>query len=411
MNARTGVYAAESDMIYFDNAATTYPKPDIVYEFAYDFYRRYGGNAGRGNNPLARACARLLEETRIKLAAWLDAPSPEQVIFTSSATHALNLAILGHTFRRNDVVYVTPFEHNSVLRPLEHLRQTQGIQIQQIPFDRRTYACQLEELAISFHVEPPTMVCVTQASNVCGVMPPVIEIARLAKQTNPNAVIIVDGAQTAGLYPLPLRENLIDALIFSGHKSLYALYGIAGVVLGTTWRPQPLLFGGTGTVSESVQMPRELPSAYEAGSQNILAIAGLHAALSWLQETNREKLVGHTMQLAHKIYDELGSYPQIKMFGPVNMVDWCGIISFTVEGITPQAIETALGAANIAVRCGLHCSPWAHEWLKTITSGGTVRVSLAHFNTIEDVDHFLLIIRDLAISESSEKSSRRLFSV
>lgn len=395
MSGKTAAYAAEPEIIYLDNAATTYPKPDIVYKFSHDFYRRYGGNAGRGNNPLARACATLLDETRSKLTTWLDAPASEKVIFTPSATHALNLAILGHTFHPNDVVYTTPFEHNSVLRPLEHLRQTQGIQVQQIPFHRRTYACQLDKLAISFQVEPPTMVCVTQASNVCGIMPPVREIARLAKQSNPNAIIVVDGAQTAGLYPLPFNEGLIDALVFSGHKSLYALYGIAGLVLGTDWRPRPLLFGGTGTISESVQMPNQLPSAYETGSHNILAIAGLHAALDWLQENGRETIVNHTLDLAWQFREGLESY-HVEVFAPAKDVDWCGILSFTVEGITPQAIESALGASNIAVRSGFHCAPWAHRWIKTHECGGTVRVSPAYFNQQFELRSSLNFIQSVA---------------
>ena len=384
-NARTRAYAAESDIIYLDNAATTFPKPDIVYEFAYDFYRRYGGNAGRGNNPLARACAKLLDETRTKLATWLDAPSSEQVVFTSSATHALNLAILGHPFRHNDIVYVTPFEHNSVLRPLEHLRQTKGIQVRQIPFNRRTFACQLDKLETAFQIEPPAMVCVTQASNVCGVMPPVIEIARLAKQTNLSAVVVVDGAQTAGLYPLPLRENLIDAFIFSGHKSLYALYGIAGVVLGTDWRPRPLLFGGTGTISESVQMPTELPSAYEAGSHNILAIASLKASLDWLYTIGRSIVVERTTDLAIYLRDMLSELDALELYIPSHDADWCGILSFNVRDIPSQTIENILGAKNIAVRAGLHCAPKAHEWLKTIHVGGTVRLSVGYFSSYSEL--------------------------
>src|SRR6266481_2486989 len=196
-------------ILYLDNAATTFPKPESVYSEANAFYARYGGNAGRGGNPLARACTRLLIETRDLLAAWLEAPSSEQVIFTASATQALNLAIFGVIFHQGDTIYVTPFEHNSVLRPVEYLRKTQGIQVRQMPFDRRTYACQLDKLAAAFQAEPPTIVCITQASNVCGVMPPVRDIAYLAKQVNPEVVVIVDGAQTAGLFPLSFRDKLI----------------------------------------------------------------------------------------------------------------------------------------------------------------------------------------------------------
>lgn len=373
-----------SEIIYLDNAATTFPKPTCVYEAANNFYRRWGGNAGRGGNPLARAGSRLLADTREQLAAWLNAPSPQQVIFAASATHALNLAILGVPLKLGDAIYATPFEHNSVLRPLEHLRQSRGVQIHQIPFSRRIYTCQFEQLATTFQMAPPTLVCVTQASNVCGVMPPVVEIARLAKEANPRVVVLVDGAQTAGLYPLPLSDGLIDAFIFSGHKSLYGPYGVAGLVLASDWRPSPLLFGGTGTMSESIQMPTDLPSAYEAGSHNIWAIAGLQAALGWLKETGREAIVEHTMRLAWQLREGLTNLAGVELYVPPKEIPWCGILSFSVEGLTPQSVEAALGAKEISVRAGLHCAPWMHEWLGTLR-GGTVRASPAYWNSVDDI--------------------------
>lgn len=397
MTVRNPVSSEDTNIIYLDNAATTFPKPDSVYNAADDFYRRFGGNAGRGGNPLARACTRLLAETREQLATWLGAPFPEKIIFTSSATHALNLAIFGANFVANDAVYVTPFEHNSVLRPLEHLRQTHGIQIQQIPFARRTFSCQLDKLAADFQVIPPAMVCVTQASNVCGVMPPVVEIARLAKEANPQAVVVVDGAQTAGLYPISLADGLIDAFVFSGHKSLYGPYGIAGLVLASEWQPKPLLFGGTGTISESIVMPTDLPSAYEAGSHNIWAIAGLQAALGWLQETGRERIVDHTITLAERLRDSLTSLPGIELYTPSKEIPWCGIVSFYTEGATPQAVEAAIGAYNIAVRSGLHCAPWVHQWLGTLNHGGTTRVSTGFYNQPSDIDKFAEIIQHVSV--------------
>ena len=380
------------ETIYLDNAATTFPKPEGVYQAADEFYRRFGGNAGRGANPLAKKGAELVAETRDSLARWLGAPSSEQVIFTPSATVALNQVILGTTLRPGDAVYVTPFEHNSVLRPVEHLRQTRGVVVREIPFDCRTFACQLERLEAAFYAEPPTLVCVTQASNVCGLMPPVMGIARLAKAANPDAVVVVDGAQTAGLYPLDLQSGLIDTFIFSGHKSLYGPYGVAGLVLASDWRPEPILFGGTGTVSESVRMPGEPPSAYEPGSHNIWAIAGLKAALEWLRETGQEAIIAHTMGLANRLRDELTALPGVTVHAPPPGTPWCGIVSFTVEGTRPQAIEAALGAQGIAVRAGLHCAPWAHRWLGTLESGGTVRVSVGWFSKraeVEKLSHHL----------------------
>jgi cysteine desulfurase family protein len=388
---------ADSDhILYLDNAATTFPKYAGVYNQANAFYSRYGGNAGRGGNPLARASARLLIETREMLAAWLGAPSAESVIFTPSATHALNQAIFGASIYPDDVIYVTPFEHNSVLRPVEYLRQTKRVQVRQIPFAHRTYQCQMEKLEVAFQTEPPAIVCVTQASNVCGIMPPVQEISQLAKRANPQAVIVVDGAQTAGLYPLNLKDGLIDAFIFSGHKSLYGPYGVAGLVLPSKWKPTPLLFGGTGTFSESIGMPRDLPSAYEAGSHNIWAIAGLHAALQWLEQKGRETIAEHITHLAQYLKMGLVEVLGIGVYAPIRTVPSCGIISFTVEGISPQAIEAIFGSHGIAVRAGLHCAPWAHTWLGTTANGGTVRVSPGYFNEARDIEILLSELRQIA---------------
>ncbi len=182
---------------------------------------------------------------------------------------------------------------NSDLRPVEHLRQTRSITVREIPVQPGTYAVQFDRLKAQFRAEPPEMVIITQASNVCGFMLPVGEIAQLSRKINPDVTVIVDGAQVAGLYPLDLNDGLVDYYIFSGHKSLYGPYGASGFVLCTEKQPQPIILGGTGTQSESLEMPNTLPSAYEAGSQNVWAIAGLSAALDWLKEQGREKIVKH----------------------------------------------------------------------------------------------------------------------
>jgi selenocysteine lyase/cysteine desulfurase len=166
--------------------------------------------------------------------------------------------------------------------------------------------------------------------------------------------------------------------------------------LASKWRPRPLLFGGTGTVSESIQMPEQLPSAYEAGSHNICAIAGLHAALGWLQENGREVIVAHTMNLGHQLHEVLAKYPKIELFTPPKDMPWCGILSFTTQDTSPQSIEMALGAQNIAVRAGLHCAPWTHEWLETKVGGGTVRISVGNTNSMQQIELSVAIIDYLA---------------
>lgn len=372
-------------MIYLDNAATTFPKPESVYQAADKLYRSCGGNAGRGQNPLARQMAQLVAETRQKLAKWLNAPSPERVIFTPSVTIALNQAILGEPLSAGDAVYVTPFEHNSILRPLEHLRRTRGIVIREIPVHPRTLKFDLTQLRAQFQSIPPVMVAMTQVSNVCGVMPPIEEIAELARKSNPSVCTIVDGAQAAGLYPLDLTNSLIDCYAFSGHKALYGPYGVAGLILCSEHRPEPILFGGTGTSSESVETPDELPSAYEPGSHNVWAIAGLNAALDWLRQIGHNTIVAHVHALAEELRKELMGLTGVRVYTPIQGEPWAGILAFAMEGVQPQAVEVALGTQGIAVRAGLHCAPWTHRFLETLKAGGLVRCSPGYFNVIEDV--------------------------
>jgi cysteine desulfurase family protein len=377
----------EQQIIYLDNAATTFPKPEAVYQMMDSFYRQFGGNAGRGANPLARKAAGLVDETRFMLCAWLNAP---EVTFAPSATIALNTVIMGARLRAGDVVYVSPFEHNSVLRPLAHLRKTIGIEVRVLPFNKNTLECKLDEVTKQLRIEPPAMVCISQVSNVLGLVLPVDEIVSIARQVDPNCIILVDGAQAAGLRPLEMSN--IDALVWSGHKSLYGPYGIAGIAFGTNWRPEPLLYGGTGTISESVDMPEVGVSRFEAGSQNISAIAGLNAALKWLKDTGRSTISEHSQALTEHLCNLLNHLSGVIVYLPDHRNLITGIVSFSVDGIKPQMLETALGAQNIAVRAGLHCSPWTHEFINSKASGGTVRVSVGYFNTEQDIKQLRAVV-------------------
>jgi len=365
--------------IYLDNAATTYPKPESVYTAMDEFYRQHGGNAGRGANPLARRSAALLDETRLLVAHWLDAPD---VVFAASATMALNTVILGADLRAGDIVYTTPFEHNSVLRPLEYLRQSRGIDLRVLPFDKLTFACDVAAIEQHFQLDKPALVCLTQVSNVTGYMPPVDQIIRRARAVNPTVITLVDGAQGAGLISVDM--SLVDALVFSGHKSLYGPYGIAGIAFGSDWRPQPLLYGGTGTVSESVEMPAIGPSRFEAGSHNISAFAGLNAAVKWLNKTGRDAIHTRIADLTSCLIDALPTVPGVQLYLPADISQHHGVVSFTMGGVGPQGLETVLGAQNIAVRAGLHCAPWTHKFMGTLARGGTVRVSPGYFNSAQD---------------------------
>lgn len=381
-----------NDPVYLDNAATTFPKPEAVYTAADAFYRRVGANAGRGQSPLARRAAQLVAEVRAKVSGWLGAPSPERVVFSPSATIALNQAIFGTSLRPGDAVYVSPFEHNSVLRPVEHLRRSREVEVCVLPADPLTLEVPLDRIEAQFRVRPPALLAVTLVSNVCGLRLPVDELAGLARAANPEVTVLVDGAQGAGLYPLRLGNGLIDYLVFSGHKSLYGPYGAAGLVLASRRRPAPVLFGGTGTASESVAMPDELPTAYEPGSLNTWALAGLGAAIDWLRATGRQAVEEHARELADALVEGLRRLPGTRIHLPP-AGRRTAIVSFACLGMSPQAIEGFLGAANIAVRAGLHCAPWCHRLIGTLASGGSVRVSPGYFNTLADVEAALAALR------------------
>ena len=379
--------------VYLDNAATTYPKPESVYTAMDAFYRQHGGNAGRGSNPLARKSAALLDETRLIVAQWLDA---SDVVFTASATMALNTVILGAGLRAGDIVYTTPFEHNSVLRPLEFLRQSRGIDLRVLPFDKLTFACDLPEIEQQFQLDKPALVCLTQVSNVTGYMPPVEQIFQATRAANPAVITLVDGAQAAGLISVDM--SLVDALVFSGHKSLYGPYGIAGIAFGSDWRPQPLLYGGTGTVSESIEMPASGPSRFEAGSHNICALAGLNAAVKWLNAIGRDAVHAKISDLTSCLIEGLASLPGVELFLPADMSRHHGVVSFTLDGVEPQALGTVLGARDIAVRAGLHCAPWAHEFMGTLVRGGALRASAGWFNEAGDVEALVDCLYEAVIS-------------
>ena len=336
----------------------------------------------------------MIARTRAKLAAWLGAASGDQIVLTPSATIALNQVILGTPLPSGAVAYVTPFEHNSALRPLEHLRLTAGIAVRELPFDRATWAFDAARAAAMFQAEPPALLVVSQASNVCGYLLPVAAMVRAARAANPDCVVVVDGAQAAGLYPLDLTDGTIDYFVFAGHKTLYGPYGIAGFVLCSTRRPTPILFGATGTQSDSVAMPLDVPAAYEPGSQNAWAAAGLEAALDWLAAAGRPAVVAPAVAAAHAIRERLAALPGVTVYAPPASA-WMGIVAFTVDGLAPTALADALADRGIAVRAGLHCAPWAHRWLGTLAGGGAVRVSPGHFTPADAAETLERALRDI----------------
>ena len=375
--------------IYFDNAATTFPKPESVYSFMDSFYRTQGGNVGRGQYKLTAAAGKITSETRLLLGQLLDCQNKD-ILFTPSATIALNMIIQGTVSKmiaqgKTPVVYITRFEHNAVTRTLFHYEKHNQISVCFLSL-KNDFSYDLEKIREDFKAKNPDFVICSHASNVCGLICPVQEIFAQAK--NYDAITLTDIAQTAALVPLQVGSDLIDYAVFAGHKTLYGPFGIAGFAKKRNLDLEPVLFGGTGVESALQDMPQTLPVRYEMGSQNIQAIAGLHAALKWWSESKKE--IRAKENAAHRTLVELlNRYDFIHIVGPYSTERFSektpciGVVSCTFEGYSPDEIGNVLDEQNIAVRTGLQCSPFAHKALGTFPAG-TVRFSVGAFTSDED---------------------------
>lgn len=363
---------------YFDNAATTYPKPECVYSFMDSFYRKHGGNAGRGQYKLAAEASRITAETRILVQQILHCENKD-VLFVPSDTIALNMVIQGCINDRVKTVYITPFEHNSVTRILHHYELEGRIKVKLLPLTE-LYAYDLTMAEVYFKQDKPDMVIMSHASNVCGLIAPVLDIFCLAKKY--NAITVVDMAQTAGLVELDVGSDLIDFATFAGHKTFYGPFGISGFVKKTSVPLKPLLFGGTGVDSINQDMPNIVPYKYEAGSSNIQAVAGLHAALEWYK-ANKNKICDKEAENHLRLIEVLEDYPNITIVGP-SRNECIGVVSVVFDDYSADSIGDILGSSfDIAVRTGLECAPLAHETLGTLPAG-TVRFSVGYFTDEED---------------------------
>ena len=364
---------------YFDNAATTFPKPEEVYSFMDKFYRECGVNAGRGQHRLSAKANALIEETR-KLLLDLFHCINKKVVFTSTATEAINLILSGIDIPEKSTVYISPFEHNAVTRMLHYLQKKTDFSIEQLAVSKETKAYDTAKISEQFKNKKPFCVIVSHASNVCGAVAPIEYIFSEAKQS--DAVTIVDMCQTAGLIDTDLSSDIYDFAVFEGHKTLYGPMGIGGFVCKPSVSVPPLIYGGTGVESANQDMPDEVPVKYEAGSHNISATAGLNAALKWIMKTGIEKIYSEEQAKKERLVSVLKSYSNINVIEPEESI---GVVSCTFDGYSSDNIGQVLSDHDIAVRTGLHCSPYAHKFLETFPAG-TVRFSLNYFNDDDDFE-------------------------
>ena len=358
-------------MAYFDNAATTYPKPDSVYSFMDEFYRNSGGSAGRGNYSLASSAKGLIDETRKLLQELLHCPA-KQVVFTPTATIALNIIIQGIIATGVKNVYISPFEHNAVTRTLHHFEELGQIKVTQLSVSP-SLEYDLERIKYQFDAVRPDFLIISHASNVIGLIAPAEEICTLAK--NSGAITLVDMAQTAGLVDLNVGLEAIDFAVFAGHKTLLGPTGISGFIMNPAVNLPPVLFGGTGYDSANQNMPDSFPEKYEMGTLNIAGVAGLNAALKWIkdkgidwvrqqEEINREKLLAILTE--YDFLSVVGYNPECK---------YVGIVSCLMDGISSDSAGKIFSDRGISVRTGLQCAPKAHQFIGTYPAG-TIRFSV-----------------------------------
>lgn len=371
-----------NNIAYFDNAATTFPKPEEVYVFTDKFYRACGVNVGRGQHKLAARASALVAETR-QLLLELNHCLGKEVVFTHTATEALNIVLHGIGLRAGSNVYVSPFEHNSVTRVLHHLSKSQRLNIITLAFDKVSFSYDIEGIKYQFSDKKPNLVVVSHGSNVCGVVAPITEIFEIAKHH--SAVTLVDMCQTMGLLDTDLSSIDADYAVFAGHKTLYAPFGVAGFICSGDVKLKPLLFGGTGIDSANRDLPDTVPERYEVGSPNIMAIAGLNASLKWLHNVGSRNILAVERDNHVRLLELLGSFDNIKIISPAGGANSIGVVSCVFDGYGSDSIGQVLSEQDIAVRAGLHCAPDAHRFLGTFPAG-TVRFSVSYFNTASDFE-------------------------
>lgn len=378
------------DIIYLDNAASTWPKPPGVAEAAARMIRDCAAGPGRGSHRMALAAGRVLLETRMRLAELFHVRNPADIAFAANASAALNLAIKGF-LRPGDHVVSTSLEHNSVRRPLTEMERKFGVTTTYVKADPEGYV-DLKTFEEAFRPNTTLVVC-SHASNLLGSVQPVGEMAEIARKH--GARLLVDAAQTAGTRPIDVEELGIDMLAFPGHKGLFGPQGTGGLYIHPEVMLEPLVHGGTGSRSEQPDMPDVRPDRYEGGTPNVPGIAGLGEGVRFVLEQTPEAIRDKERQLTGMMMEGLREIAGIRVLGPRAGQDRAGIVSFTAEGIDSAEMAFLLDRNyGIAVRSGYHCTPLGHETAGT-TDIGAVRASVSWMNTFDDVNALVEAVKEI----------------
>ena len=378
-------------MIYLDNASTTFPKPREALERMIDLYAAKGVSPGRGGYDLALEAEDLVSAARRRLCRFFGGDDPNRVIFAANATDALNIVIQGAVQAGGHVVS-SRLEHNSVLRPLHHLKEKGLIDFDLVPFDGSGF---VDPDDVGRAIRPDTLfVLLTHASNVLGTLQPVEAIGTLCRER--GIPLIIDAAQSAGLVPIDISGWGVSALAFTGHKSLLGPTGIGGLVLGRGFEVQSTRFGGTGIDSHETIHTRTYPHRLEAGTINFLGILGLTTGMDYLASQGMEAILQKERALAQKLREGLSDIARVKLYGTDRTDRSLGVVLANVDGMIPADVGAILDADfGIAARVGLQCAPLVHQCLGT-GRAGAVRFSLGPFNTAGEIDQTVEAVGKIA---------------
>jgi cysteine desulfurase family protein len=381
-------------MIYFDNAATSWPKPAVVLEAMSRFMTQVGASPGRSAHRLSVEAGRMLYETRESLARLFNFPDPLRIVFGLNATEALNLALWG-MLRPGDRVVTSSMEHNSVMRPLRALERDSLVNVDVIGCSSEGF---LDPTDLESAVRADTrMIVLNHASNVVGSLLPVAEAGRIAREH--ELLLLVDAAQTAGAYPIDMEAMHIDLLAFSGHKALYGPQGTGGLCIGERVSAEeidPVKRGGTGSRSEWEEQPMFFPDRCESGTPNTMGLAGLRAGVEFVLQQGVEAIRVHEVSLTRRLLAGLLEIPRVTVYGGRDAETQAATVSFNIEGMAPSDVGLKLDEEyGIMSRVGLHCAPAAHRTMGTFPVGA-VRFGLSYFNTAEEVDTAVGAIRQMA---------------
>lgn len=370
-------------MIYFDNAATTFPKPPCVYQAINEGMLKYSFNAGRGSYKVAKDTHKMIDETREKIGSLVNVDK-NRVIFTSSATESLNNIIYGLSLKEGDNVYVSPFEHNAIIRTLYNCK----VNIIMIPFDNSSWCVDYNKLRDLFVLNNPKAVIISHISNVTGFMLPYELIFKLSKEF--NSINVLDSAQGFGVYSIEKKN--VDFIVFAGHKSLYAMFGIAGYINVSNFNLDLYKVGGTGSDSLNLDMPIALPYRYEAGSANSIGIYSINSSIDFLKNVKFDII---KKELVEYFLKKVKDNDNIIIYLPKDYMSF-GIVSFNVFGYTADDVGTILSEDyDICVRTGYHCAPFVHDFINSKEYFGTVRISFSGFNTKDEIDALISALKEM----------------